>query len=238
MFNRIGSDVIKHDYIRQKMREVRDLLEARKITPLRTMVDFFIPANFKHVIAAVKVVSGYDEEKHSYRISSLALKLGHSLNKICSIVESKAMMYGAHDRAECARDFRKIHQTRWNEYVSAGAITTLKEAKWNTPQIIPFTQDVKVLHAHLEKKRDGLQSKLRTCPSADSYAALAKVTLSQVILFNRRRLGEVSWMLLSALIVEILAICQSEFERKLCLHFTRVEIRGKRGRKLPGSGNT
>ncbi|XP_039517285.1 uncharacterized protein LOC120471523 [Pimephales promelas] len=186
------------------------------------MVDFFIPANFKHVIAAVKVVSGYDEEKHSYRIPSLALKLGHSLNKICSIVESNAMMYGDHDRAECARDFRKIHQARWNEYISAGAITTLKEAKWNTPQTIPFTQDVKVLHAHLEKKHNGLLSKLKTCPSADSYAALAKVTLSQVILFTE---GEK--------LHEDIAICLSEFERKLCLHFTRVEIRGKRGRKVP-----
>lgn len=242
MFNRMGSDVTKHDYIRQKMREVgRLLLEARKITPLRTMVDFFIPANFKHIISAVKVVSGYDEEKNSYRIPSLALKLGHSLNKICSIVESNAMMYGDHERAECARDFRKIHQARWNEYISAGAITTLKEAKWNAPQIIPFTQDVKVLHAHLEKKHGDLLSKLRSCPSsADSYAALAKVTLSQVILFNRRREGEVSRMLLSAFksrdsseLHEDIAICLSEFERKLCVHFTRVEIRGKRGRKVP-----
>ncbi|XP_073726921.1 uncharacterized protein [Misgurnus anguillicaudatus] len=241
MFNRMGSDVTKHDYIRQKMREVgRLLLEARRITPLKTMEDFMIPANFKHVISAVKVVSGFDEEKNSYRIPSLALKLGHSLKKICSIVESNAMMYGDHERAECARDFRKVHQARWNEYISAGAITTLKEAKWNAPQIIPFTQDVKVLHAHLEKKRDKFLSKLKNCPSADSYAALAKVTLSQVILFNRRREGEVSRMLLSAFqsrdsseLHEDIAICLSEFERKLCKHFTRVEIRGKRGRKVP-----
>ncbi|XP_073731051.1 uncharacterized protein [Misgurnus anguillicaudatus] len=115
MFNRMGSDVTKHDYIRQKMREVgRLLLEARRITPLKTMEDFMIPANFKHVISAVKVVSGFDEEKNSYRIPSLALKLGHSLKKICSIVESNAMMYGDHERAECARDFRKVHQARWN----------------------------------------------------------------------------------------------------------------------------
>ncbi|KAL1268444.1 hypothetical protein QQF64_033807 [Cirrhinus molitorella] len=241
MFNRMGTDVTKHDYIRQKMREVgRLLLEARKITPLRTMADFIIPANFKHVISAVKVVSGFDEETNSYRIPSLALKLGHSLNKICSIVERNAMMYGDHERAECARDFRKVHQARWNEYISAGALTTLKEAKWNAPQIIPFTQDVKVLHAHLEKKHDEFLNKLRNSPSAENYAALAKVTLSQVILFNRQREGEVSRMLLSSFqsrdsseLHEDIAICLSEFERKLCNHFTRVEIRGKRGRKVP-----
>ena len=32
---------------------------------------------------------------------------------------------------------------------------------------------------------------------------------------------------------EDIAICLSEFEKKLCLHFSRVEIRGKRGRKVP-----
>ncbi|KTG38795.1 hypothetical protein cypCar_00042030 [Cyprinus carpio] len=241
MFNRMGSDVTKHDYIRQKIREVgRLLLEARKTTPMRTMVDFIIPANFKHVITAVKAVSGFDEETNTYRIPSLALKLGHSLSKICSIVESNAMIYGDHERAECARNFRKVHQARWNEYISAGALTTLKEAKWNAPQIIPFTQDVKVLYAHLEKKHEELLNKLRNSPSAHNYAALAKVTLSQVILFNRRREGEVSRMLLSAFqsrdsseLHEDIAICLSEFERKLCKHFTRVEIRGKRGRKVP-----
>ncbi len=133
----------------------------------------------------------------------------------------------------------KYIRQRWNEYISAGAITTLKEAKWNAPQIIPFTQDVKILHAHLEKKHHEFISKLRSCPSsADSYAALAKVTLSQVILFNRRREGEVSRMLFQLLKAGILLSCMktspsvfSEFERKLCLHFTRVEIRGKRGEK-------
>ncbi|KAI7790204.1 hypothetical protein IRJ41_018222, partial [Triplophysa rosa] len=190
MFNRMGSDVTKHDYVRHKMREVgRLLLEARKISPLRTMADFITPANFKHVISAVKVVSGFDEETNSYRIPSLALKLEHCLNKICSIVESNAMMCGDHEHAEYARDFRKVHQAS---------------------------------------------------PSAENYAALAKVTLSQVILFNRRREGEVSWMLLSAFqsrdsseLHEDIAICLSEFEKKLCNHFTRVEIRGKRGRKVP-----
>ncbi|KAI5608167.1 hypothetical protein C0J50_9569 [Silurus asotus] len=241
MYNRLGPDVTKQDYVRRTMRELgRLLLEARKITPLRTMEEFIIPANFKHVISAVKVVSGYDKEKKTYRSPSLALKLGRSLNKICSIVESNAMMYGDHERVDCARDFRITHQARWNEYISAGAKTTLKKAKWDVPQIIPFTQEVKVLHAHLEKKHHELLSKLRSCASAETYAALAQVTLSQVILFNRRREGEVSRMLLSAFksrksskLNKDIAICLSEFERKLCLHFIRVEIRGKRGRNVP-----
>ncbi|KAG9271819.1 hypothetical protein AMEX_G13306, partial [Astyanax mexicanus] len=173
MFNRHGSDVNKHDYIRQKMREVgRLLLEAQKLTPLKTMEDFIIPANFSHVVSAVKMVAGFNPEKNTYRIPSLALKLGHSLQKICSIVESNAMICGNQTMAEQAKNFRIIHQARWNEFVSAGAITTLKEAKWNVPQILPFTEDVKLLNAYLEKKQDEYERELRIIPTADNYGSL------------------------------------------------------------------
>ncbi|XP_036419034.1 uncharacterized protein LOC118802695 isoform X2 [Colossoma macropomum] len=240
MFNRHGSDVSKHDYIRQKMREVgRLLLEAQKLTPLKKMEDFIIPANFSHVVSAVKVVAGYNPEKNTYSIPSLALKLGHSLQKICSIVESNAMICGNQTMAEQAKNFRIIHQARWNEFISAGAITTLKEAKWNVPQILPFTEDVKLLNAHLEKKQDEYEKQLRTIPTADSYASLAKVTLALAIIFNRRRAGEVSRMDMSAFMSrnnaelhEDIALCLPKFEQKMCQFFSRVEFRGKRGRMV------
>ncbi|XP_049332973.1 uncharacterized protein LOC111195432 isoform X3 [Astyanax mexicanus] len=240
MFNRHGSDVNKHDYIRQKMREVGRLhLEAQKLTPLKTMEDFIIPANFSHVVSAVKMVAGFNPEKNTYRIPSLALKLGHSLQKICSIVESNAMICGNQTMAEQAKNFRIIHQARWNEFVSAGAITTLKEAKWNVPQILPFTEDVKLLNAYLEKKQDEYERELRIIPTADNYGSLAKVTLALAIIFNRRRAGEVSRMDMSAFMsrnnAELhkdIALCLPEFEQKMCQFFSRVEFRGKRGRMV------
>ncbi|KAL7855942.1 hypothetical protein AOLI_G00195460 [Acnodon oligacanthus] len=126
----------------------------------------------------MEVVAGYNPEKNTYSIPSLAFKLGHSLQKICSILESNAMICGNQTMAEQAKNFRIIHQARWNEFISAGAITTLKEAKWNVPQILPITEDVKLLNAYLEKKQDEYEKQLRTIPTADSYASLAKVTLA------------------------------------------------------------
>lgn len=241
LFRRMGSDPSKHDYIRQKLRELGRLLHvARKATSLKTLEDFIMPANFPHVIAAVKAVCAYDEQNNSYRIPSLALKLGHSLKKICSIVESNAIIDGNHDLADSAKKFRLVHEARWNECISAGAISTLKEARLNMPQLLPFTQDVRQLHLYLENKQKDALRKLMICPTSDAYSDLAKITLSQVILFNRRREGEVSRMHVTAFtsrdqtkLHEDIAICLSEVERKLCNHFTRIEIRGKRGRKVP-----
>ncbi|XP_016394519.1 uncharacterized protein LOC107728747, partial [Sinocyclocheilus rhinocerous] len=54
LFNKHGHDVTKHEYIRQKMRETgRLVLQGRQKGKLKEVSDFFIPANFPHVIEAV-----------------------------------------------------------------------------------------------------------------------------------------------------------------------------------------
>lgn len=78
----------RNDYARQKMREMaRLLITARAITPLKSTEDLVMPCNFPHVIQAVRSVAGYDVESNSYKIPSLALKLGHSLAKVAGIVQ-------------------------------------------------------------------------------------------------------------------------------------------------------
>lgn len=81
---------------------------------------------------------------------------------------------------------------------------------------------------------------LRLVPSAKNYATLAKVTLAQLIIFNRRREGEVSRMELATFkarrkseLNEDMALCLTPLENKMCDFLTRVEIRGKRGRGVP-----
>ncbi|KAK0148532.1 hypothetical protein N1851_011139 [Merluccius polli] len=60
LYNRLGYDVGKHEYIRQKLRELgRLLICSRKTTPLKTIKDHIRPANFMHVVQAVKHVAGY-----------------------------------------------------------------------------------------------------------------------------------------------------------------------------------
>ncbi|XP_046691727.1 uncharacterized protein LOC124376601 isoform X2 [Silurus meridionalis] len=240
-YNRVGSDVSKHEYIRQKMREIgRLLISAREVTPLCKIEDFVDPANFMHVITAVKKACGYDEEKCTFQRPSLALKLGHSLQKIASLVSFQAMMDGDSERAKKANNFSDMYASRWSELISSHALRTQREVKWNAPLILPFTEDVKMLHLYLDQKQEESFEKLSSDASSKNWTHLAKVTLAQTILFNRRREGEVSKMPLTSFINrntdnlhEDVALALSELEKKLCHHFTRIEIRGKRGRKVP-----
>ncbi|XP_016417564.1 uncharacterized protein LOC107747529, partial [Sinocyclocheilus rhinocerous] len=117
---------------------------------------------------------------------------------------------------------------------------TLEEAKWNSPLLLPFTEDVKRLHVYLDQQEKLYRKLLSSQPSSQHWAKLAKVTLTQIMLFNRRREGEVSQMPLSAYTSSNqsdghpdISMALSELENKLCQYFKRLEIRGKRGRKVP-----
>lgn len=77
-------------------------------------------------------------------------------------------------------------------------------------------------------------------PNSTTFGNLAQVTLTQVVLFNRKRQGEVSKMELQVFTsrnrTELnpdIMIGLTEFERKLAKHLDRVEIRGKRSRMVP-----
>ncbi|XP_041913478.1 uncharacterized protein LOC121724972 isoform X3 [Alosa sapidissima] len=240
MFNKIGHDPSKHEYIRQKMREVgRLLLAGTQESPMKTMEDFILPSNFPHVVNAVKDVAGFDSNSNSFKIPSLALKLGHSLQKIASIIECNAMISGKKKIVENAQHFKQIYRTCWNENVSSSALKTLSEAKWNTPQLLPFTEDVKKMHMYMDQKQKEAYQQLTNEESSRNWVDLAEVTLAQLILFNRRREGEVSKMRLTAFtetdvpLHADVAEALTALEKKLCEHFKRIEIRGKRDRKVP-----
>ncbi|XP_013885514.1 uncharacterized protein LOC106533655 [Austrofundulus limnaeus] len=241
LFNKHGQDVTKHEYIRQKMRETaRVVLQGREDGKLKMLSDFFVPANFPHVIDAVKKVAGLNERTNVFKTPSLALKLDHNLKKVASILECEAMISGDKNTIQNVQTFKQICGTRWSECVSSHALRTMNEAKWNAPQLIPLAEDVKKMHQYLHTKRMECQRNLKEQAEKKNWAELAKITLCEVIIFNRRREGEVSKMSLNAFTLRDTSVTHpdvelalSELEKKLCKHFQRIEIRGKRGRKVP-----
>ncbi|XP_078790319.1 uncharacterized protein LOC111947145 isoform X1 [Oryzias latipes] len=240
LFNKHGQDPTKFDYIRQKLRECgRLLLVLRKEFSINTFEDAVRPANFDVVITAVKKVSGYDGEKNCYSTPSLALKLGHSLQKVNDILHCRALMAQDSTLIKSTQSFKTLFSTKWSEFISHTALSTLNERHFNKPSTLPFTEDVQCLHRHLEKITDEALKDLEEHSSPKSYSELCKVTMAKVILFNRRRGGEVSKMTLcgfqgrdSSALHKDIAFGLTKFERHLCQHFSRVELRGKRGRKV------
>lgn len=111
--------------------------------------------------------------------------------------------------------------TEYAKRYRSAALNTLKEEKWNMPQMLPFAEDVTLLNFHMEKQQNVTERMLRISPTPKNYAALAQVMLALAITFNRRRAGEVSRMLLTAfrscdksVVHDDVAICLTPFEKK------------------------
>ncbi|TDH15908.1 hypothetical protein EPR50_G00014460 [Perca flavescens] len=159
---------------------------------------------------------------------------------MANIVECEAMMSQDESALHNVRTFKRLYEARWTECVSTHALRNLKEAKWNAPTLLPFTEDVKRMHKYIDEQRIEYQTKLLEAPNKKSWSDLANLTLGEIILFNRRREGEVAKMPLKAFTVRDTAsvhpdveIGLTDLEKKLCRYFKRIEIQGKRQRKVP-----
>ncbi|KAF3836236.1 hypothetical protein F7725_028794 [Dissostichus mawsoni] len=64
------------------------------------------------MIRAVREVAGYELVSNSYKIPSLALKLGHSLARLAGIVQCNAIIANRHAVAESAKQFAILYEKR------------------------------------------------------------------------------------------------------------------------------
>lgn len=241
LFKKNEKVTIQHQHIRQKLRELgRLVLAAKEVTPVKTIKDLIKPENYNHAVTAARCVSGFSDETAKYQRPSLARKVGHSLHSLAMFIKSEGLKKKDKEAVQDAEEFAQLYQESWKFDIASQALTQLDQSKWNSPQLIPFTQDVLKLHSYLSEKQQQHLNALKEEVSPTNWKDLAKVTLAQVILFNRRREGEVSRMSLSAYSSrdtsethEDINLALTELEQKLCKHFVRITIVGKRGRKVP-----
>lgn len=230
-----------YPYIRQKLRELaRLVLEAKEISPVKSLKELIKPEMYSCVVKAAKRLAGLNEETGKYKRPSLARKVGHSLHSVALFLKSEALKMKDQQSVQDVSDFAQLYTESWKYDIASQALTQLNQEKWNAPELLPFTQDVLSLHSFLASKLDKTINALKQNPVTSDWRELAKITLTQVILFNRRRSGEVSRMPLSVYLErdtsqthDDVNLALSLVEQKLCKHFTRITIAGKRGRKVP-----
>ena len=84
----------------------------------------------------------------------------------------------------------------WQTYISVRARTALEQRRWNKDEAIPLSEDVVKLQNHLSKVEQDAKEQLEVSHSQATYRKLMECTLAQIIVFNRRRQGEVSKLLI------------------------------------------
>ncbi|XP_075962356.1 uncharacterized protein LOC142965335 isoform X3 [Anarhichas minor] len=213
----------KHEYIRQRLREMGRLLLALHKKSIFSIKDAIRPKNFYKVVEAVKDVTGFDEKMQSYNKPSLALRLGHSLKKMCEIV-----LAGVDVSDKMMRDsktFGKLCQREWSQLVSHTALASLRGRKVSKPSTIPFTRDVQVFYRYLETTSASAIEGLEKHENPQVYNDLCRVTLAQASVLSKCA-SEVSKMTLETFQQ------RDDSIQVLSKHFIRINIQSRSGQNV------
>ncbi|KAJ4920845.1 hypothetical protein JOQ06_022243, partial [Pogonophryne albipinna] len=198
--------------------------------------------DFKHntkVLEEAKSLSKFRPSKNEFGKPSTAVKLGFSLKGAVEVLIGQTLMNEDDLGEKRAKRFFELLEKNWKNYVSVSAHQTIKENSWNKQDDIPLTKNVMALRDHLRIVEDEAREKLSQQLSLPAYKQLNEAVLAQVIIFNKRREGEASRLTLDTYkkvnttsINDDIYETLSPLEKELSKLLTRIEIRGKRGRKM------
>lgn len=112
------------------------------------------------------------------------------------------------------RTFQAVHEER----------RTLREMKWNKGQTLPIISDINLLTEYLQDNIAKCIESIKNFPTYTELLKLSRLTLTLLIVFNRRRSGEVQRTLLeNALKMKVgdvnddIMVHLQPFEKKLVL---------------------
>lgn len=239
--SKFGGDSQQFNYIRSKLRLVARLLIClRRVSgqPAWSMSDFINPTQFKYVVEAAKECAGFTDSKSQYKVPSNALKSGAVLRTLAEIKQGEALERSDSATAETCVQFLKLCDLNWSCEVSSVALRNISDRKRTSCNILPLTEDVLKLNDFIVNEVDKVKKDVDS--SHDAFMTLTQLALAKVLLFNRKRQGEVSRITIADYNSKMrsddtheMAQALSEFERNLLKVLERIEIRGKRGRTVP-----
>ena len=242
LYDKHGRVKSRHQYIAQRMRELgRFMLVAKDMDKtVGGLEDLCEPSRYQFVVDVVRRLTEFSPRKNEYRKPTTAVKIGFCLKGAVEVLIGQTLMNENEVGEKKAKRFFELLEKHWKNHVSVGAHQTIQEKRWNKEDDIPLTKNVMTLRDHLRKVEDEAKGELMERQSLTAYKALNETVLAQVIIFNKRREGEASRLPLETYkkartspINEDIYEMLSPLEKELSRLLTRIEIRGKRGRKVP-----
>lgn len=184
--------------------ECRKLMKNQKID----MQSLLRPCHFDTIATAVRNLAGYDPVKKTFATASLAMHFGGNLKQLCDelhfLVQKDTKGFKSRTRSEKLitleeiKSMKELMISRWNIEMASLANKDLKEKHWNKPLLIPLVSDIKLFR---EKTYEIAKKSVKTfkdnVDTEKDYKTLVQCVLSLLIIFNRRRIGDVQYMKIS-----------------------------------------
>ena len=202
-----------------------------------SLKDLIKPTNFDLLIHSVQNMT--EGEK---KAKSVGLKVGHSIRKCCIVAKCMAIKSGDEQRRTEADNFLALMDGEWNDMVSSSLLRELYDCKLNKDTVLPVTKDLVIFNNYLEEMLKKATQDMLANRCEENYFYLAKVVLCKIVVFNKRRGGEVSRISVSDFVKrpkwssqtnEDISKSFSRLEKKLSERLDMIKVSGKRGRHVP-----
>lgn len=235
-----------------KIREMARLkLALQSLSTEKDLIDYLKPEMYDHIITAAKIISGYDPELKTFTSASLAMHLGTSLKFLCDVAKkaiiTKNFLFGEFEdklrkkKLKDIADTREMISNHWCNDISSLANKVLNEGKWEKPKLLPLTEDIRCFNGHITQIASESYEKLKNNEDVSTnYRLLAESTLCLVLVFNRKRIGEIQFLDIQTYERSSLNINQeecfsslSDLEKSMSKFFKRVVVLGKGSKPVP-----
>lgn len=215
---------------------------------IKNLIEVLKPEMYDHIIAAAKIITGFDAENRIFKASSLALHLGTNLKFLCDVarkvVVTKNPLFPTENRDEVQKnilELRDMINSHWCNDISSLANKVLIENKYSKPKLLPLTEDLLIFNNFVTRIAEESFEKLKNNENIEqNYKLLSESLLSIVLIFNKKRIGEVQFLEISAYEKnqsfknqEEFLNSLSELEKTMSTSFKRVVVFGKGSKPVP-----
>ena len=244
------------DGIKTRLRSLAKLLQnvrSQTNDERLSLQEMLQPRYFDAVIASVHSVCKWElgDANHppSFKVPSLALKLGHGLKKAAEIAIGRVTRSGDTDSKRRLTEYLELHEREWGDRVSHAALSTIDVRKLNERAALPVTEDLVTLSStmkeHIMQTVEELEDREKRLDSVREkrmlFNKLVELTSASITIFNKKRGGEAARLLVSTYtgrqrdvvangdLLKTLSPLEAKLVEKLAL----VEVLGKRKRRVP-----
>jgi hypothetical protein len=180
--------------VNQKARTLaRLVIKAREISCAESVInlDYLLrPENFDLVVQSATQLS-LQENKESL---TLGRRIGHHIAHALMIKSGLAIRRDKDDKTKEreAKRFKILFDLEWNKRVNSVLMKRKNFKSISNEAEIPSTQDLVKLRKFLIAKIETLTNTVSVRPTPDNWAYLSKYVCCRLVLFNKRRVSEVT----------------------------------------------
>ena len=153
------------------------------------MSSYLKPECFDTIVkATILTASPEMDDEEELKAPSTAIKLGYDIKRLAGTKWGNGLRRNDQIAVAETKNFLKLMKLEWSIRVTKSALTTLQVRKFNSEKSLPVPDDLQALNEHVKKE---LQNLYLSDNSYPTFRRVEELSQTRVLLFNKRRSGEV-----------------------------------------------